>query len=775
MKKGILVFLICFALVTSLLPFKAHAVVQSLQFTDVISNPDVVYSNAVVAQNNDIYVLYNDRTSGIRRYRIVKYNYASGTWGSPIDLKIGGSTVYYNNNIRDNFTYKDGTFYLLYEGGFTQSTDPYNFPAATVLPVPGYVNTHINVRNDGRVAIYMVSGTYTGTAIMYSNYSGSFQTYTFGQFASSTYVSGVLFNNDNSVTVWREYSPGGDGSYTGRLYTDYHSWNGSVWTGAPSTDFISGGDYSGTIYPYDKYKGASNLSGYTDYEKIGSQLFSVSKPNSSTSGSVRSESSTTGNFSVSTSGSVKPSIKKFNNPDGRLIAFYNYYGIKAAITDYFWPQELSVNNKTVNSITVNYTNDNNSRYTATTVTASRNSNMSSPDNSITTQNEYSQATVHSKEFTGLLPSTRYYFRAEIVDNLGRSKQSSIINTYTLPAIPGTPSITNAGASFLTIVWGENQNGTGTTYSLERSLTGNPSGTDWQEVYRGINTTFTNSGLPENTTYYYRVRAKNIDNQWSSYTSVSTFQTLDGPNIPTISSPVSGGSHDTSVTLTASSTAVGATVTYSWEYSLDNSIWNPIISTTSGTYVWTIPVEVPLNSSVYVRVSATANGAVSSFSSPIRFNKAVDPIIATRLAAESADQSAQAAKDAAEFVKSTTESIQTAVQDNNSKIDTISQEIVEMRDLLNSDITPPSVGINWQSNKTVTNNSSENLYINVKDNISTEFQYQILRDGTELDTWTTLPVGAIVSVDINNGLNIYEVYVKDEANNIAIKNINIWRM
>lgn len=92
---------------------------------------------------------------------------------------------------------------------------------------------------------------------------------------------------------------------------------------------------------------------------------------------------------------------------------------------------------------------------------------------------------------------------------------------------------------------------------------------------------------------------------------------------------------------------GGLITYYWQYSLDNVNWNSICSTTSTSYNWTIPTSIADNSSIYVRCYAIANGQTSDYSTVVRFNKATDPAVAAKLAAESAELAAQSAKSAAD--------------------------------------------------------------------------------------------------------------------------------
>ncbi len=123
-----------------------------------------------------------------------------------------------------------------------------------------------------------------------------------------------------------------------------------------------------------------------------------------------------------------------------------------------------------------------------------------------------------------------------------------------------------------------------------------------------------------------------------------------PSTPIISSPVAGSNNKTTVSLSASSTCTeNPTITYNWQYSLDGlTNWQTIASSTTA-YNWTIPTSIPINSSIYVRASATANGQTSAYSSVVRFNNADDPAVSAKLAAESAEAKAEEARQATDKV------------------------------------------------------------------------------------------------------------------------------
>ncbi|MDR1220995.1 MAG: fibronectin type III domain-containing protein [Treponema sp.] len=116
----------------------------------------------------------------------------------------------------------------------------------------------------------------------------------------------------------------------------------------------------------------------------------------------------------------------------------------------------------------------------------------------------------SYTFTGLDASTTYYFRITAINSAGESAQSTAVSAktqdapLTKPNTPyGSPTISNPSSTSLTVTWGTAMRAT--SYKLYRKSSINNA---WNVVYSGASTTYKDTGVISNTTYWYRVTAVN---------------------------------------------------------------------------------------------------------------------------------------------------------------------------------------------------------------------------------------------------------------------------
>ena len=170
--------------------------------------------------------------------------------------------------------------------------------------------------------------------------------------------------------------------------------------------------------------------------------------------------------------------------------------------------------------------------------------------------------------SNLAESTTYYYRIFAKNSLGNSAHSNTANAQTmtsgtLPEVPTAPTnltATVGSSSRVDLTWIDNSDNE-TGFYVERSSTS--SSTDFSpidDVAAGT-TSYENSSLTSNTTYWYRVRAYNPDGH-SPYS-----------NIAAATTPLSGAP-----TLSGPATSEGS-ITLTWTY----GGWSPLLGSTSDRF------------------------------------------------------------------------------------------------------------------------------------------------------------------------------------------------
>jgi len=166
-----------------------------------------------------------------------------------------------------------------------------------------------------------------------------------------------------------------------------------------------------------------------------------------------------------------------------------------------------------------------------------------PDTSTSTPSETTSGQVYTK--VGLTPNTAYvrYLRAYLNANVF-SDWMGPATIYTWAASPGQPTFSNISFTSATLTWTASSNPSGTPYEVSQSTVSDFSSAVSTPIaftanFTGTTTTFIN--LLSGTPYYFRVRAQNLQNIVTSFSSTGSATTLSTPLTSLISGTAQGTS------------------------------------------------------------------------------------------------------------------------------------------------------------------------------------------------------------------------------------------
>jgi surface antigen len=178
--------------------------------------------------------------------------------------------------------------------------------------------------------------------------------------------------------------------------------------------------------------------------------------------------------------------------------------------------------------------------------------------------------------------------------------------------PGAPTDLTAGTvscSQIDLAWQDNST-TESDYAIERSL----DGADWSQIATISGTSYQDTGLNGETTYYYQVRAhRQSDDTYSRYSNTTTATTLGGqPGTPSLLLP-SDGSHTCDATPRFDWSTVGGATSYNLQVDNSSDFASPEIDLTTTDSEHT--PETPLAPDTYYwRVHSTNDCGNGSWSS-----------------------------------------------------------------------------------------------------------------------------------------------------------------
>jgi len=210
------------------------------------------------------------------------------------------------------------------------------------------------------------------------------------------------------------------------------------------------------------------------------------------------------------------------------------------------------------------------------------------------------------EITGLQPNTTYYYKVSASNSYGESPQSNYVSATTLgdsstnlPAAPTGVIATAVSSSRIELSWNVVSDATG--YYLYQSTTG-ASGTYNKYSSPVTALGFGNTGLPPNTTYWYKISAYNSNGEGPQSNYVFATTLAGPPAAPTGLTATATSSSQIDLSWNAVSGATG----YKIYQSL--SVDGPYNFLTSSTSPAAINIGLQANLTLYYKVSSyNSNG------------------------------------------------------------------------------------------------------------------------------------------------------------------------
>lgn len=266
--------------------------------------------------------------------------------------------------------------------------------------------------------------------------------------------------------------------------------------------------------------------------------------------------------------------------------------------------------------------------------------------------------------TGLSPNTQYTYKVKARDAATNvSDDSETLSKYTLANIPTTPTLVADSTTQITATWTANSNATGTQYYIENTTNSTNSG--WI-----ADLSWASSGLTCNTTYSFKVNAKNGNGVETDFTDSAAVATSACPSTGTGSLPsspfvpptapeggfsftINNGEADTdslNVTLNIKGSSDTARMSVSNEPTFSNSSQEEYQTEKQ----WTL-LEGEGQKTVYVKFYNSRGIASDTITATINYNQVVVPPIVEEIT-NVANQITDTVSDVANQVAETTRNI-----------------------------------------------------------------------------------------------------------------------
>jgi len=829
MKKIIRISLVLLLIISFMAPsttyaqnyFRQTPYDKQILFQGSSSYPHFANSNSYAIDSSGKYHIYFSINYKI--YHIL-FDPDDNTW-TLTQVKVGNNFVSDRYNGSARVLYDGSYFHLFYAGSYydyddgeyniyyTSSTDPTNFPDYTIVGSEAFARFDVELSTTNIPQLVFTNRV----RAYYADKSTNWNKVQLGGQYSRLHGKSIYFNGPNTVYVQREND--------GNCAVDKATRNGSSWTyneyywpSYPDDHYVVKSNkyvnittsypyspiynkgYSDTVYKYGRDR---NDDYYYQYLYVGSSRIYLGKMPSSRYHPGLVIPIENKNYAII--------FQKCSYTSGNLIA-YKVNCIRQITIS-------SISNPTTNSLTINSSQTNIINGANIEIQKSLNSNMS--NYSVVASYSTDKTTSRNDVATGLIPGTKYYFRIKTsFDNA--DNYSPVVGKYTLCSIPNNITFDEISSKSLRINFSNNLNGADTTYYIERSLTGNPSGTDWEVIYEGPNTSYTESSdLTPKTTYYYRVRGKNPEGQYSGYSTITSVITSDIDRTAPVATLTAN--NDEYVTYSKTfpiSVIIGDNATptsnLKYSYSVNNSVWTTLtnVGATAVNDVLSLNITHNLTTSgeLTFKFKVVDEDGNSSFANSRLYYQKPEEIptppetveLTDALQGESLEKITLNGQDmyvtkfnSVEIDMRTATHNRYRVKVNNDLYGDLTQKSEKLNlNLLNEgthrvkiqevndagipgkektltilvDKTPPTARARFIGNKSATRENTVDIKIVGKDNLSTTLKYRI--DGGE---WEDVPLDGIVTANLVSGLNELEIDIADQSLNFITEVLMIWKI
>lgn len=198
-------------------------------------------------------------------------------------------------------------------------------------------------------------------------------------------------------------------------------------------------------------------------------------------------------------------------------------------------------------------------------------------------------------------ATQYWYRVRVENTEIDSPYSNVATGTTILNAPSGLGATG-GSDQIVLAW-TNNSAAATNVAIERS----PDNSTWTQIATVSNSTdtYTNSGLTENETFYYRVRCYK-NSVYSNYSSAASATTI----LYAPSGLTAGETNETHVALNWTVNSSAAT-SQNIQRSTDGVSWSTVTSVSNSTHTYTDNYSFAADTTYYYRIQAVDGGTTAN--------------------------------------------------------------------------------------------------------------------------------------------------------------------